>query len=313
MSESRLTVYEKSDPLDFAEKMGIAIASLIGCDAHQGKAMALQAYVEGISPMQLQRRYHWIQGKPSMKADAMRAEFRMNHGGDFEIIESTSEAAEIHFIDAKGRKLPSRITWQEAQQEPWPWKKECGPGTNKTEPTIANLKDNWATPLQRANMLMARATSTALRRLCPELVAGVYTPEEIMDSGRNESAASVEKRPTASETVAAAATAPTVIATVVPTGPAPVDVADGNVEDAEFEPKTFYDDPNLPGSALGDTLDQLAKAGESYFGNSWPARRDQALADRGCSVLQNLSQKQASELLAKIEGLIRDRKALEKN
>lgn len=310
MAENRLTVYEKTDPLDFADKMGLAIATLIGCDPNQGKAMALQAYVEGISPMQLQRRYHWIQGKPSMKADAMRAEFRMNHGGDFEIVESTGDAAEIHFTDSKGRKLPSRITWAEAQQEPWPWKKDCGPGTPNTEPTIKNLKDNWSTPLQRANMLMARATSTALRRLCPELVAGVYTPEEMMDTERTERPVVVEQKASASQIIAAAAHSVPTLATPVPTGPAPVDVADGNVEDAQYEMKI---DPNAPGSVSAQRVSALDKAGTEYFGEGWPAKRDQALADRNCSVLQNLSDNQAGDLLVKIDGLIRDRKAAEKN
>lgn len=298
-----LAVYEGTKPLEFASEMGLAIASLIGCDPNQGKAMALQAICEGISPMQLQRRYHWIQGKPSMKADAMRAEFRMNWGGDFEILETTGDVASIKFVDQKGRELISTITWEQAQLEPWPWQRDCGPGTKRTEPIAANLKDNWATPISRSNMLMARATSVALRRLCPELVAGVYTPEEMQDIEPAPRSESTEKKATASEIVAAAS--------VIPVTPvASVDMADGNVEDADYEMKTVDATPG--GCTDGDCL-EINRLGQQYFGDDWPARREAALLRRNCQIVKNLSPAQAKEMIQTLSNLIREREATEKN
>jgi hypothetical protein len=245
-----LSVYDRvTDPLAFAKEFALPAASLIGCDINQGAAMALQALSEGIPLMQLRRRYHWIQGAPSMRADAMRAEFRMNHGGNFTIVEASPDKASIEFVDRDGKTILSTVTWEEAKGEPWPWKGGCGPGTAKNDPANpAHVKDNWATPLSRANMLIARATSRGLRLLCPELVAGIYTPEEMGDVGDavgNAAAAVVATttpaRPTASQILAAqaagngngngngnghAATAPAAAAPVV----------DANVIDAEFTP-----------------------------------------------------------------------------
>ena len=301
-----MTVYDGTPPLQFAAEMGLAVASLIGCSPEQGKAMALQALCEGISPMQLQRRYHWIQGKPSMKADAMRAEFRMNHGGDFEILETSGDVASIKFIDQKGRELISTITWEQAQLEPWPWQRDCGPGTERTEPIAKNLKDNWATPISRSNMLMARATSVALRRLCPELVAGVYTPEEMQDIESAPRVEPAEKRPTAAQIVAAAAEGPMIAVATV----AAVDQADGNVEEAEFEIKTIDATPG--GCTDGDCL-EITQLGQKYFGEEWPAKCEAALKKRNCQILKNLSPAQAKEMIATLTNLIREREATEKN
>ncbi len=94
MGDNALAVYGKVDnPMTFADQMAESVAALISCDVRQGRAMAIQMLCEGLNPMQLQRRYHWIQGRPSMRADAMRAEFRMNYGGDFEIVEATGDVA----------------------------------------------------------------------------------------------------------------------------------------------------------------------------------------------------------------------------
>lgn len=307
MADNALAVYQRvENPISFCDSMALAFASVVGCDERQGKAMAMQALCEGLNPMQLQRRYHWIQGKPSMRADAMRAEFRMNHGGDFELIESTGDVAHVKFTDSKGRTYDSRITWEQAQKEPWPWKKGCGPGTDKTEPTLANVKDNWATPLSRANMLMARATSTALRYLCPELVAGVYTPEEMADVVAT----------TASEPAAPKETFSQIIAVTTSSEPLPGEVpgaiaaADGNeppFEEAEFEEK--QQDPATPGSVTEGQITQISELGEKAWGESWPANRDAALAKRNCSTLRNLSYQQADDLFKKMQDVAREQAA----
>ncbi len=305
MADNALAVYQKESPLAFSVDMAESVAALIGCDLRQGKAMALQMYCEGLNPMQLKRRYHWIQGQPSMRADAMRSEFRMNWGGDYEIIESTPDVAHIKFTNSSGKTHDSKITWQQALQEPWPWKKGCGPGTDKTEPTIANLKDNWATPIARENLLFARATSTGLRKFCPELVAGVYTPEEMADAVATTASEPAAPKETFSQIIDAKAAANPMPGEA----PGAIAAADGNeppFEEAEFEKK---EDPTTPGSVAEEQIAQIIELGEKVWGEGWIAQRDAALAKRNCSTLRNLSCQQADELYKRMQDVAREQAA----
>lgn len=316
MGDNALAVYGKVDnPITFADQMAESVAALISCDVRQGRAMAIQMLCEGLNPMQLSRRYHWIQGRPSMRADAMRAEFRMNYGGDFEIIEATGDVAHIKFTDAKGREYPSKITWQEAQREPWPWKKGCGPGTDKTEPTLANLKDNWATPLSRANMLMARATSSALRFICPELVAGVYTPEEMQDVLAAGGSEPTEPRKTGSQVVAEQLAQRSTVTSDS------VSSADGNepeaeADDAEFVVEGTEDNavsPDAPGSISDSLCMDIEQTGQKAFGEQWANAKAKALSNRNAQVLRNLSLTQGKGLLKNLQTKLREQEQAAKN
>jgi hypothetical protein len=306
-----LTVYERVDnPLAFVEAMAESTAIMIpGCDIKAGRALAMMLLRRNMDAMDFIQRYHFIQGKPTMRADAMLAEFRLNKGGKHRIIQRTPEVAEAEFTTADGDVYTFKLTWEEAQQERYPWAKGCGPGTGKMAPTFENLKDNWSTPQGRKQMMWARLTSDSLRAIVPELVAGIYTPEEAIDFEENQPARPVAKKPTADEVIAAAASAPTTTIVSNP-APAPVDVADGNVEDAEFTPAEYQQglEPHEPGSAQPAELAQLHKLGEEFYGEAWATKLSEALTRRNCSVDKNLSSEQAIQLCKAIEGFIRDRK-----
>ena len=66
------------------------------------------------------------------------------------------------------------LTWQEAEASRWPWV--------DWKDRTKGLKDSWATPLDRRNMLFARLVSDSLRAIAPELVAGVYEESELTDA-----------------------------------------------------------------------------------------------------------------------------------
>jgi hypothetical protein len=303
-----LTIFQKvDDPVSFCTAMAKPCAAAAGVPLEQGEAVAMVCLIEGITPYQYRRRYHTTPFGPAMRADAMRAEFRMNHGGDFEIIENTGDCGHIRFTDDKGRVFDSRITWEEAQGEPWPWAKNCGPGTKVTEPTIANLKDNWATPLSRANMLIARATSRGLRVLCPELVAGVYTPEEMGDV--IDAAATIVStddgkapRPTAAQLIAqaeaaeAAQFADAVDAEFEPAAQPAATEAAGESEAAAAV------DPALEAEAPGTvTAKQRKELAELYEQLAVPAdSQTAALRKRGVNSVRSLSKEQADEILGKL-------------
>jgi hypothetical protein len=135
-------------------------------NAAAGFVVAATCHQQGISLMEFQRTYHIVEGKPSMRADAMLAEFR-KRGGRYTIVENTVTRAAAQF-EFEGNKIPAEFTIEDAQRTG-----DCFKSDGKT------IKHTWAK--RPEDMLWARMVSRAVRRLCPEIVAGLYTPEEVCD------------------------------------------------------------------------------------------------------------------------------------
>jgi hypothetical protein len=169
---NELTIYQQiADPVSAMVSIGKAITSsrIFGCqNESQGQVLALECLAKKLPPLALAEQYHLIDGKLSMKADAMLSGFE-DANGSYEIKEYSPDACEILFVRGKNQ-LTVRITWEQAQQEKWPF------GKGK------ELKTNWSTPIGRQDMLWARVVSRGVRRLAPGVVCGRYTPEEIGDS-----------------------------------------------------------------------------------------------------------------------------------
>ena len=143
-------------------------SGMFGCTKQgQGIVLAMTCVMERMTPLRFMQTYNIIEGRPSMKADAMLAKFR-EIGGSFKITTRTSDEAKIE-MEFKGNKLLSVFTWTEAQNEPFV--KANGGG----------LKKNWSTPRGKMQMLWARAVSDGIRAIAPEINAGIYTPEETAD------------------------------------------------------------------------------------------------------------------------------------
>ncbi len=135
-------------------------------NAAAGFVVAATCYQQGISLMEFHRTYHIVEGRPSMRADAMLAEFR-KRGGKYKIVENsqTRAAAEVEF---EGQKLPFEFTMEDAKRTG-----DCFKGDGKT------LKLTWQK--RPDDMLWARMVSRMVRRLCPEINAGLYSPEEVQE------------------------------------------------------------------------------------------------------------------------------------
>ncbi len=173
---NELAVYDKvTDVGSFAEKVGKSYAKMCKLDADYGAAIVLTCMQENLTPLDFARNYHMIEGKPTRRADSMLADFRSKLGGKHTIVERSSERAAIK-LEHDGDSFEAEFTWQEAQESRWPWGKS-DPKTGER-----NLKDNWSTPTDRKNMLWARLVSDSLRAFRPELITGLYTPEEIIDA-----------------------------------------------------------------------------------------------------------------------------------
>jgi hypothetical protein len=135
-------------------------------NAGAGMVVVATCQSQGISLMEFARMYHIIDGKPSMRADAMLAEFR-KRGGRYRMVSNTVDKAAAAF-EFEGVKIEFAVTMDDAKRTGDAFKSD-----GKT------LKHNYA---HRADdMLWARMVSKAVRRLCPEIVYGLYSPEETGD------------------------------------------------------------------------------------------------------------------------------------
>lgn len=151
------------------EKLGghIAKSCMFGIKTPEaGAIVAMTCYQQGITLLDFMRSYHIIDGKPSMRSDAMAAEFRRK-GGKIKILERSAEKAEAEFSFEK-QKVTFTCTMDEIKEAG-----TCYGADGKT------LKVNYKR--HPKNMLWARMLSDAIRTLAPEINAGLYTPEEIQD------------------------------------------------------------------------------------------------------------------------------------
>lgn len=170
---NEIELYSKiNDPVDAIERLGkfFAQSGMFGCDRpEQGMVLAMACLVERRSPIEIKRRYHLQNGDLSMRADAMLAEFRTIKSGKHKIIERTAERAAVE-LTLDGDTQLFAFTWKEALNEPFVFTRD-----GKT------LKKNYATPRARTQMLWARVISEGVHAMAPEIVSGVYTPEELDD------------------------------------------------------------------------------------------------------------------------------------
>ena len=144
----------------------IAASGLFGCKTkEQAFSLMLLADAEGLHPAAAARDYHIIEGRPSLKADAMLARY-MAAGGKVEWLARTDEKVAAKFTHPSSGTVEVEWTMDRA-------KNIKRKGKSLTE------GDNWRNyPRQ---MLAARTISEGVRASFPGVVSGVYTPEELMD------------------------------------------------------------------------------------------------------------------------------------
>lgn len=151
-------------PVGDVEKMAIAIAKsgLFGVkNPEQAMALMLIAQAEGYHPAIAARDYHVIQGRPTLKADAMLARFQSS-GGKVEWREYSDERVTGVFSHPQGGSIA--VTWEIAQAK-----------------RIGLYKPGSGWDKYPRAMLRARVISEAIRTVYPGCIAGSYTPEEVSD------------------------------------------------------------------------------------------------------------------------------------
>lgn len=157
-------------PQNFEEatRMATAIAQsgLFGCKTTaEAFSLMLLADAEGLHPAAAARDYHIIEGRPSLKADAMLARY-LNAGG------------KIEWLERSDTKVAATFTHPSSGTVTVEWTIERAKGIKRKSKSLTD-GDNWKNyPRQ---MLAARTISEGVRASYPGVVSGVYTPEEVMD------------------------------------------------------------------------------------------------------------------------------------
>jgi hypothetical protein len=168
-ASTSIGIYNKiTDPIQAIEKMGEMIwaSGMFGCvKPEQGMVLAMQCLAEGKAPLELAKTYHIIEGKLTMRADAMLGRYLTTGGKVKWLVRSDTEVRAIWSKDGNDVELSS--TLEEFKNNGIALSAKGG------------LKDNWRKfPKQ---MLTARNVSEAVRLLAPQIISGIYTPEEVSD------------------------------------------------------------------------------------------------------------------------------------
>lgn len=172
--------------LEVADKIGkdIAASQMFGCkNESQGRVIALSCLTTGRDILSVPEEYHLMNGKLSLQARAMLGRL-VKAGGQYEILEHSPESCAIR-VQYNGRTFEERLSWDEAQQEPFVYRgsdKEVIPKLlDPARRQELELSANYATPRRRMQHLWARVVSDAVGVAAPNLVSGTYTPEEVAD------------------------------------------------------------------------------------------------------------------------------------
>lgn len=169
MKENQLTVIEGGNytlttpAFSFSEVQQMAAAIVQGGlfphlkTPQAAVSLMLLCQAEGLHPMQAIQRYHIVQGRPVMRADAMQAAFQ-KAGGKVEWIERTNTRAAAIFTHPAGGSTEVEWTIDQA--------------------TKAGLTSKEVWRQYPRQMLSARVIGEGVRAIYPGVCMGLYTPEE---------------------------------------------------------------------------------------------------------------------------------------
>lgn len=155
----------------------IAQSALCGCgNPAQGVLVAMHCRRVGCSPIDFGQDWHIINtktgGKVSMQASAMLARL-VERGGQYRVLERSPEAAAVEITTGAGTQT-FRLTHEQVSMESY-YRDRDG-----------KIREKYATPASRVQMLWARVISDAVRTMDPGVNRGVCTPEEVSDFAGDE-------------------------------------------------------------------------------------------------------------------------------
>jgi hypothetical protein len=158
--------------LEAVKELGswIARSGVFNCQKdEQGNMIALECLATRKTPFDFKREFHLVNGSLTMRSDAMLAGYR-TRGGKV-IWKQFDSTAAIGVWKYDGNECEIGFTTEDAKVA----------GLLPAKPGSGWQKDPSA-------MLRARCISKAIRMLAPEVVAGLYSPEEAADFSSTPSA-----------------------------------------------------------------------------------------------------------------------------
>ena len=157
------SVYDRvGNILEFVQTMWqkFAKSGMGGCTkVEQGEIIMMECMARKMSPLEFVKDYHLVNGKVTMRADAMAAKFNQS-GGHIKWHKFDTKIAEATFTDRRGHETTISYTIEEAAKA-----------------GVANRPGAWKQ--HTAAMLRARLISKAIRMVAPECITGVYTEDEL--------------------------------------------------------------------------------------------------------------------------------------
>lgn len=310
-----------TDVAEWTRGMGHLIfkSAMFGAiNAEQGAVIAFDCYVRRMPPLTWANTYHMIASKMTMRADAMLARFR-EAGGKVQWIDTGDDGQKATAkFTVEGKSYSIGYTIEDAQR--------AG--------LVSKSGSNWQK--LPGEMLRARLTSKAIRMLMPEVISGVYCPEELLDEANCNQTGSASRivpmqenlvpvententvriTPPKAEAKSAPAQTPgtqpqqnghphpVVVVPVDSATSAPAALATSPAPAASTTPATTA---AAPQKALQQ---QLAKIRELKELLGMPDDKYKAIiAKRGVTTARDMTIEQAKELISKLDQLLSDRMA----
>lgn len=211
IGEQSLSVRNATELIPAIEKYGAMIAKggLFGCkNTEQGQTLVLMSMSEGIPIPEMRKRYHIINGSDlSMRADWMLAEFE-RVGGWWDWINQGDDGEEA-ILHVKYKHHDKKVKYTI--------------GMARTA-GLVKPKSGWEK--NPGEMLRARCQTKAIRMVCPKVIAGFATDQELTDDV-------IDGDYTVTSDLDRADSPATVIDSSVA---APADGRDETIEEAVFKP-----------------------------------------------------------------------------
>ena len=276
ISEQSLSVRNATELIPAIEKYGAMIAKggLFGCkNAEQGQTLVLMSMSEGIPVTEMKRRYHIINGSDlSMRADYMLAEFE-RLGGWWDWINQGDDGLEA-VLHVKFKHHDKQVVYTMEMA------KKAG---------LIKPKGGWGK--NPGEMLRARVQTKAIRMVCPGVLAGFATDQELdPDADATEGEYQVDKN--LDRAVSPAEEAGTSAATTPASGPE----VDPAIDDAEFSPVTT--DERASGAQMRELMDLFGTLELDSLTQS------KAFQSTGASSMGDLTPAGAEEIIGKLRSYL---------
>lgn len=212
LQSTAIQTYEQME----AASIKLSASKLMGANTTPEMVFGLMllCQCEGLNPIAAMKRYHIVEGRPSMRADAMQAEFLAKGGGLLFHVRTDEMVAATLFIDKSKMDDASRKRATERFEILWELDAETDSqkrsqlmvsaaklsmeGEETIIRTLADciqkglacksggeeLKANWKTSPRQ--MLTARVITEGVRLVNPGLIAGIYSEDETADIAKQE-------------------------------------------------------------------------------------------------------------------------------